>query len=126
MRRITGHTLPCLSREVYFINIFIYSDESGVFDKVHNEKFVFGGLIFIDKTQKEICERKYKKAEEVIYKSGTVCKGNEIKASKITNSQKTKLFRSLNNQYKFGIIINQSQVLDRIYESKKDKQRYLD
>ena len=27
------------------MEIYVYSDESGVFDKVHNELFVFGGLI---------------------------------------------------------------------------------
>ena len=63
------------------MNIFIYSDESGVFDKVHNDFFVFGG---------------------------------------------GKLFRSLNGCYKFGVVINEHNVLDRIFESKKDKQRYLD
>ena len=29
------------------MNIYIYSDESGVFDKEHNDYFVFGGLIFL-------------------------------------------------------------------------------
>lgn len=28
------------------MNIFVYSDESGVFDKIHNKIFVFGGAIF--------------------------------------------------------------------------------
>ena len=27
------------------MRIFIYSDESGVFDKKHNDIFVYGGLI---------------------------------------------------------------------------------
>ena len=40
--------------------------------------------------------------------------------------KKGKLFRSLNGCYKFGVIIREKQVLERIYKSKKDKQRYLD
>ncbi len=29
------------------MNIYVYSDESGVFDKEHNDCFVFGGLILL-------------------------------------------------------------------------------
>lgn len=108
------------------MNIFIYSDESGVFDKAHNEKFVFGGLIFLDKQSKDICCRQYLSAEKAIYSSGLIENGKEIKAARISNSQKNKLYRSLNNCYKFGLIIDELSVLDRIFNSKKDKQRYLD
>lgn len=36
------------------MDLFIYSDESGVFDKVHNEIFVYGGLIFLGKEEKDV------------------------------------------------------------------------
>lgn len=35
------------------MDLFIYSDESGVFDKIHNEIFVYGGLIFLGKEEKD-------------------------------------------------------------------------
>lgn len=41
------------SRAAFFIpsrsgmSIFVYADESGVFDREHNDVFVFGGLIFL-------------------------------------------------------------------------------
>ncbi|MDD7428958.1 MAG: DUF3800 domain-containing protein [Oscillospiraceae bacterium] len=108
------------------LNIFVYSDESGVFDKVHNDVFVFGGLIFLDKSSKDIYCRKYAAAENVIYSSGTMKKDQEIKAARISNKEKNKLYRSLNKCYKFGIVINEKKVLDRIFDGKKDKQRYLD
>lgn len=108
------------------MNIFIFSDESGVFDKLHNSKFVFGGLIFLDKQSKDICCRQYLNAERAIYSSGLIENGKEIKAARISNSHKNKLYRSLNNCYKFGIVIDEQTVLDRIFNSKKDKQRYLD
>ena len=41
------------------MNIYVYSDESGVFDKEHNEYFVFGGLILLGTGDKEIWSRKY-------------------------------------------------------------------
>lgn len=109
-----------------FLNIFVYSDESGVFDKVHNDKFVFGGLIFLDKDSRDVCSRKYSRAEDAIYSAGIIESGKEIKAARISNSDKGKLYRSLNSCYKFGVVIDEKRVLDRIFESKKDKQRYLD
>lgn len=40
--------------------------------------------------------------------------------------RKGKLFRSLNQNIKFGVIVDQHRVFDKIYESKKTKQRNLD
>lgn len=30
------------------MELFIYSDESGVFDSVHNDYYVYGGLILVN------------------------------------------------------------------------------
>ena len=48
------------------MDLFIYSDESGVFDKAHNEIFVYGGLIFLGKEEKDDYNRKYLAAEKAI------------------------------------------------------------
>ncbi len=107
------------------MDLFVYSDESGVFDKAHNDIFVFGGLIFLGKEQKDNFARKYAAAEKVV--RGSKYKMNdELKACKITNSEKGKLYRAMNGAIRFGVIINQKNVLERIFQSKKDKQRYLD
>ncbi len=108
------------------MNIFVYSDESGVLDKVHNDVFVFGGLVFLSKEEKEIASRKYSAAERVIREHGGYQKGTEIKAATITAKEKGKLYRSLNGFYKFAIVVKQKQVLDSIMQDKKSKQRYLD
>lgn len=108
------------------MNIYVYSDESGVFDKEHNEYFVFGGLILLGTGDKENWSRKYSHVESVIRSNKGVAKDYELKATHITNEEKGKLFRSLNNCYKFGVVIKENNVLDRIFQSKKDKQRYLD
>lgn len=115
-----------LKRRLSLVNISVYSDESGVFDKVHNDYFVFGGLIVLGKEQKELWSRKYAHAEAVLRKKKMVSADYELKATRISNAEKGKLFRSLNGCYKFGVIIREKQVLERIYKSKKDKQRYLD
>ena len=106
------------------MDLYIYSDESGVFDKEHNKYFIYGGLIFLGKNQKDVFARKYSAAERVLRKKYK--KDYELKACKITNNEKGKLYRSMNNAIKFGIIIKQTDILDRIFQSKKDKQRYLD
>lgn len=108
------------------MNIFVYSDESGVLDKVHNSTFVFGGLLFLSKEDKDIACRKYINAENVVRTSGKHCKTEEIKAATITPKEKGKLFRSLNGFYKFGVVVNQARVRDSIMSNKKSKQRYLD
>lgn len=106
------------------MNIFIYSDESGVFDKIHNEYFVFGGLILLGKDSKEEWERLYRNAEIAI--TPKYQQNQELKASVVSNKDKGKLFRSLNKCYKFSVVINESKVHEEIFKNKKSKQRYLD
>ena len=106
------------------MNIYVYSDESGVFDKVHNEIFVFGGLIFLSKEDKDIASRKYIHAERAI--KNNYNNGQELKACIVSNKDKGKLYRSLNSSYKFGVVVKQSDVLNQIFSNKKSKQRYLD
>lgn len=108
------------------MNLYIYSDESGVLDKKNNKYFVFGGIVCIGNDEKEILSRKYSSVEKVLRKNNNKYKDIELKASNITNEEKSKLFRSLNSVNKFGIIVKEEKVHDKIFESKKDKQRFLD
>lgn len=108
------------------MNIYIYADESGVFDVKHNKYFVFAGLIILNKENRDIAIRKYSKAENDIRNSLKSFQNEELKASKISNKYKSKLFRSLNQLHKFSIIIKQEYILKEIFAHKKDKQRYLD
>ena len=108
------------------MNVYIYSDESGVFDKKHNNYFVFGGIMLFSKDEKLIAGRRYIAAEKVIRNSYSLEHSYEVKASRISNAAKGKLYRSLNHYHKFGAVINQNQIHEQIFESKKNKQRYLD
>ena len=108
------------------MNLYVYSDESGVFDKEHNDYFVFGGIICVGTEEKELLSRRYANVEKVLRKNKGVSLEYELKATQVDNAEKGKLFRSLNKSYKFGVIIQEQNVLDRIFKSKKDKQRYLD
>lgn len=108
------------------MNIFIYSDESGVFDRIHNDIFVFAGLILLSSESKEEWSRRYSAAEKRIRKKGNYDKNLELKASFVDNCEKLELFKALNGCYKFAVVIKQDMVLKNIFRSKKDKQRYLD
>lgn len=106
------------------MDLYIYTDESGVFDYVHNNVFVFGGVVLFSKEENERENRKYINVENKL-RLNTNCLG-ELKACKISNKEKGKIFRSLNNVSKFGVIVDQSKIHKRIFDDKKSKQRYLD
>lgn len=48
------------------MNLYVYSDESGVFDFRHHDYFVFGGVILIGTEQNEEWNRKYAKVEKML------------------------------------------------------------
>lgn len=106
------------------MNIYIYSDESGVFDYKHDKYYVFAGLIVIGDETRDDERRKYAKVELDV-RNSTGIKG-ELKAAVLPDKYKMKIFRSLNNCHRFAGIIEQKRVNDNIWKSKKDKQRYLD
>ena len=106
------------------MNLYIYSDESGVFDRLHNQYYVYGGLIFLSKEDRDSAARKYRAIEKQIapkYESGI-----ELKATAIQGKHKRRLFSATNGCIRFGGIIDQSQVNAGYYNHKKSKQRYLD
>ena len=108
------------------MDIFVCSDESGVFDKYHNEYFVFGGLVFLSKQEKDNFARQYLNAERVIRETCKFPHDKEITAATVSNGFKSKLFRSANKVEKFGIVVRQQYLLEEAFASKKTKQRYLD
>lgn len=101
------------------MNIFVYSDESGVFDKEHNDIFVFGGLILLGKDSKENWSRKYSAAEKVLRNKRHYSKDYELKATHLSNGDRLKLYRSLTSCYKFGVVINQKESLIEFSIAKK-------
>lgn len=108
------------------MDIYVFSDESGVFDNAHNDIFVFGGIVFLSKEERDDCARKYIHAERTIRNAGGYSRGIELKANTVKNKEKGNLFRALSQYQRFGLVIDQKSVLDKIFKSKKDRQRYLD
>lgn len=108
------------------MNIFVYSDESGVFDKTHNDYFVFGGMILISGEELGRAQRKYVRAENEAKKALGLNDSDEAKATVIDNKWRSKLFRATTQEHRFGVIVDQKKVHDKIFDDKKTKQRYLD
>lgn len=108
------------------MDIFIYSDESGVFDQKNNQFFAFGGLMFLSFDEADDANRLYKNAELAAKRRDGLPADCEAKACVLSNGSKAKLFRSLNKFHKFGVVVYQEIVQPRIFDNKKTKQRYLD
>lgn len=105
-------------------NIFVYSDESGVFDDVHNEYYCFGGIIFLSKDERNKAAHNFHHVENIIRKSLNIT--GEIKANSIKAKYKYKLLKSIKDFVIFGVIIDLKNVNKNIFYDKKSKQRYLD
>lgn len=109
------------------MNIYVYSDESGVLDKQHNRYYVFGGLIFLSGDDRDMCSRKFIAAERNIRLSEKIESNIEVKACNIRPKSKNKLYGVLKSEERFGVIINQKKLIkDELFSNKKSKQRYLD
>ena len=80
------------------MNIFVYTDESGVFDKKHEDIYVFGGVIFLDANSKDDAGRKYIGAEKKLRRNHRKYEKGELKACRLSNKHKSSLFRSLNRE----------------------------
>lgn len=108
------------------MNIFVYADESGVFDREHNDVFVFGGLIFLSREERDLARRRYQSAERAQRNAGAAKDHREMKAIYLNNKQKSSMYRSMNPYHRFGVVVQQKQVNANIFANRKSKQRFLD
>lgn len=108
------------------MNLYIYSDESGVFDRKHNQIYVFGGIICNAKEKRDEYARIYRGVEKQIYTDKGIDPGTELKAAVLDVNSKRRLYGSMKNAHKFGVVIDQQKVNGNIFNSKKSKQRFLD
>ncbi len=104
-------------------NIYVYSDESGVFDPFHFDYYAFGGIIFLSEEEKN--EAAHHFHHTVTQIRGDKCK-SELKASNLATSNKYKLMKSISKYIIFGAVINLNMINKNILKDKKTKQRYLD
>ena len=104
------------------MNIYVYSDESGVLDKSHNDYYVFGGLLFISEDDRDTFSRKFIAAEKNIRTFESIAPYIEVKASNFKPKSKNKLYRCLANTERFGVAISQKKLTnDALFSNKKNE-----
>ena len=109
------------------MDLYVYSDESGVFDHAHGNYFVFGGVIFLSQQEKEIAARRYAAMErEFRARTPMFEPMKEIKASNVSYKTKRSFYRSLNRYAKFGSVMSLKRLNPWVFSSKRSKQRYMD
>lgn len=110
------------------MKLFVYADESGVFDKAHDDLFVYGGVIVLA-SRRENSIRQYLALEQDIraHSNGEL-DGVELKASYLSMKDRSRVFRLIPHYgcWQFATIVDQTRALDSIYVDKKTKQRFLD
>ena len=105
-------------------NLFVFSDESGVFDNLHYQYYCFGGIIFLSKEGKNKAARNFHHVENMIKNKFSI--EGEMKAAALSSKYKYKLLKSISNFTIFGVVIDLKKVNKNIFFDKKTKQRYLD
>ena len=110
------------------MKLYVFADESGVFDRVHADLFVYGGVIILGKTNYDAIVNKHRSLEIRLRREDPSLKNvPEIKAAYLNLKQRKRLFNLQVPQcVRFGIVIDQQRVYKQIYQTKQDKQRFLD
>lgn len=111
------------------MKIYAYADESGTFDQVNNDLFVYGGVLVPGKEAKDVIERRYIAVENDIRRySDTLGADDETKASALTMKERKRLYQVIEASpcYQFGVIVDQSRLRPNVFATKGSKQRYLD
>ena len=108
-------------------HIYVFSDESGVFDQINNDTFVYAGIIFTDLQEKNLAERRYRSVETRLRKNVKYKTMPELKASKLDVKDKRNLLSSIKDKgYRFAVVIKQKQLSQKVFATPKTKERYLD
>ena len=109
------------------MSIFVYGDESGVFDAAHHDVIVLVVLVFLNNEARDSEYRRFIAAERKLAPLyGATDRNFELKACRLKNKHKAGLFRSTNHCIRYAFVVDQRNVNENIFSSKKSKQRYLD
>lgn len=110
------------------MKLYVFADESSVFDHAHNDLFVYGGIIVLGKHNYDAIVNRHQSLERRLRREDPSLKNKpEIKAAYLNLKQRKRLFNLQAPQcVRFGVVIDQQKVYEQIYQTKQDKQRFLD
>ena len=108
------------------MEIYVYSDESGVFDVKHYDTFVFSGLVFTDISKRDSAARRLLSLEKKLRNKEVYKNTPELKAGKTSRKDRELLYTTVNTYDTFAVVINQDKLdAKHIFADKKSKQRYI-
>jgi len=93
------------------MKLYIYADESGTFDKEHNDLFVYGGLVVPGDSAKRNLERKYSAIENDIRRNASrFGEDDELKACYLRMKERKRLFALLQKSQcvQFGVVVDRA------------------
>ena len=109
------------------MNIYVFSDESGIFDYKHHEWFVYAGVVVIGKQEMDILSRKFLALEKKLRQKTKYRNMPELKAKYLDEKDRKKLLGVFCETYKFAIVIKLNHLdLKRVFHNQKSKQNYMD
>lgn len=109
------------------MDIYVFSDESGVFDYKHYDWFVYAGMIIIGKQNMDILARRYSSLEKKLRHKERYRRLPELKAKYLAEEDRRKLLNLFDSTMKFTAVIRQKRLdVNHIFKDAKSKQMYLD
>lgn len=109
------------------MDLYIFSDESGIFDSKHYDLFVYAGLIIIGKQDMDMLSRRYLGLEKNLRKKTKYKNTGELKARHLDDCDRKKLLKLFSRVLKFAVLVDLKK-LDQefVFKNQKSKQRYMD
>ena len=92
------------------MDIFVFSDESGIFDYKHHDHFVYAGMIIIGKQEMDSLSRRYQALEKQLRKKTKYKTLPELKAAFLEYKDRHKLYNVFSHTFKFAVVIRQRQL----------------
>ena len=109
------------------MDIYVFSDESGVFDCKHHEWFVYAGIIVVGKYEMDSLARRYIAIEKNLRKNPKYRTVPELKGAFLDDKSRRKLLTVFSDTMKFAVAIRQRKLdYARVFSNTKSKQDYLD
>ncbi len=110
------------------MRLYVYADESGSFSRDSGTPFAYGGVCVLGRDAKDALARRYIAVERAV--SSECCgisDGTEVKACFVGMRDRRRLLSvSSERCAQFAVIVNRDRVFDRVYATKRDRQRFLD
>lgn len=111
---------------LYMTEIYIYADDSGVFDIKDSQYFIYAGYIFVGQDQVRKYRTRYKNMVDRVRTELGWSHDIELKAAYLKAKHKKALGSAMTGAQSFSLAVDMSRVYSNILESKMNKQRYKD